>query len=321
MKLIIQIPCFNEEHTLPATLRDLPHAIPGVDQIELLVIDDGSSDATAAVARALGVHHIVRFPQQRGLARAFAAGLQTSLRLGADIIVNTDADNQYQADCLPALVAPILLGKADLVIGDRGVMTVSGFSPLKRRLQRLGSWVVEQASGLSVPDATSGFRAISREAAMRLLVLSDYSYTLETLIQAGARRMAVTYVPVRTNPKTRPSRLMRSLPHYLAQSTATITRAYAMYSPFKVFVTIGALMLGAGVLVGLRYLLLYYGRVAGHTESLILAAVLIVVGFQVGLIGLVSDLIAFNRKILEEVLYRLRQSELQQQSAEREQAE
>jgi glycosyltransferase involved in cell wall biosynthesis len=309
MKLIIQIPCFNEEQTLPATLRDLPRALPGIDTIEILVVDDGSTDGTAAVARASGVHHIISFPGQRGLARAFAAGLQASLRAGADIIVNTDADNQYHAGDLPLLVEPIVRGQADVVIGDRGVMTVAGFSPLKRQLQRLGSWVVEQASGLTVPDATSGFRAFSREAALRLLILSDYSYTLETLIQAGARRMVVRYVPVRTNPAMRPSRLMRSLPHYLAQSTATITRAYAMYQPFKVFMTLGSLVFGAGVVIGLRYLILFYGRETGHVQSVVLSAVLILLGFQIGLIGLIADLIAFNRKILEEVLFRLRQEE------------
>ncbi len=309
MKLIIQIPCFNEEQTLPATLSELPRSLPGIDTIEVLVIDDGSRDRTAAVARALGVRHVVQFPRQRGLARAFAAGLAASVRAGADIIVNTDADNQYNAADLARLVEPILSGQADLVIGDRGVLTASAFSPLKRLLQGLGSWVVEQAAGLRVPDATSGFRALSRSAAMRLMVLSDYSYTLETLIQAGARQMAVVYVPVRTNAPTRPSRLMRSLPHYLAQSTATITRAYTMYRPLKVFVTIAALMIAAGVAIGLRYLILFHRGTGGHVQSLILMAALIIVGFQVGLIGLIADLIAFNRKILEEVLYRVRQLE------------
>jgi glycosyltransferase involved in cell wall biosynthesis len=321
MKLIVQIPCYNEESTLPATLRDLPRQLPGIDSIEFLIVDDGSTDGTLAVARALGVHHIVSFPRQRGLARAFSAGLQAALSLGADIIVNTDADNQYCGADLAVLVEPILQGRADLVIGDRGVMTVGEFSPLKRRLQRLGSWVVEHASGLAVPDATSGFRALSREAALRLMVLSDYSYTLETLIQAGARRMAVAYVPVRTNPKLRASRLMRSLPHYLSQSAATITRAYAMYSPLKVFVTIGGLMLALGAIVGLRYLLLFHGRVAGHTESVILSAVLIIIGLQVILIGFIADLIAFNRKILEEVLYRLRRAEQPQAEQDHEPAE
>ena len=316
MKLIIQIPCFNEEQTLPATLAALPRALPGVDSIEVLVIDDGSHDGTAAVARAAGVKHVIGLPRNVGLARAFAAGLETSLRVGADIIVNTDADNQYYAGDMAALIAPILEGRAELVIGDRGVKNLAEFSPLKRWLQGAGSWVVGQASGLVVPDATSGFRAISRRAALRLLVLSDYSHTLETLIQAGARHMAVVFVPVRTNPATRPSRLMRSTPHYLAQSGATIVRAYAMYQPLKVFTVLGALITLPGVLIGLRYLIFFFGREPGHLQSVVLSAILIIVGFQVGLIGLIADLIAFNRKILEEMLYRVRLLESTQSETE-----
>ncbi len=313
MKLIIQIPCFNEEQTLGATLAELPRTLPGIDTIEYLVIDDGSTDDTALVARALGVHHVVRFPRQRGLARAFAAGLDASLRRGADVIVNTDADNQYPASAIPRLIAPILAGQADLVIGDRGVATVAGFSPLKRRLQRLGSWVVHRASGLPVPDATSGFRALSRETAQRLMVLSEYSYTLETLIHAGARRLAVAYVPIATNAAVRPSRLMRSLPDYLVHSAITIVRAYTNYRPLRAFVGVGALVVLAGLAVGLRFVYFYVrGDGAGHVQSVILAAVLLVIGFQVGLIGLVADLIGFNRKILEELLYRVRRLEQEQ---------
>ena len=310
MKLIIQIPCFNEEQSLGATLRELPRSLPGVDTIEFLVVDDGSTDDTALVARALGVDHVLRFPRQRGLARAFAAGLDAALKQGADLIVNTDADNQYPASAIPQLIAPILAGQADLVIGDRGVATVAGFSPLKRRLQQLGSWVVHRASGLPVPDATSGFRALSRETAQRLMVLSEYSYTLETLIHAGARRLAVEYVPIQTNPPVRPSRLMRSLSDYLAHSTITIVRAYTTYRPLRAFVSVGALIVFAGTAVGLRFLYFYIqGAGTGHIQSLILAAILLVVGFQVGLIGLVADLIGFNRKILEELLYRVRRLE------------
>lgn len=316
MKLIIQIPCYNEEQTLPITLAALPRELSGVDCIEVLVIDDGSRDGTAAVARAAGVQHLLSLPRNVGLAKAFAAGLEAALRAGADIIVNTDADNQYDARDIATLIEPILQGRAELVIGDRGVKTVADFSPLKRWLQALGSWVVGQASELNVPDAASGFRAISRQAAFRLLVLSDYSYTLETLIQAGARHMAVTFVPVRTTPPTRPSRLMRSLPHYLGQSTATIIRAYAMYRPFKVFGTLGGLLAAAGVLIGLRYLVFFFGREAGHLQSVVLAAILIIVGFQVAMIGLIADLISFNRKILEEVLYRLRALETTQDEME-----
>jgi|SRR5579859_2301004 len=310
MKLIIQIPCYNEAESLPTTLRALPLAIPGISSIETLIVDDCSEDNTVEVAQALGVAHIVRFPKHQGLARAFAAGLEASLRAGADVIVNTDADNQYCADDIPALIEPILSARAELAIGDRGVTKVAEFSPVKRWLQSLGSWVVSQASSLVVPDAASGFRALSRQAALRLLILSDYSYTLETLIQAGARHMAVVYVPVRTNPPMRTSRLVRSLPNYLGRSAATITRAYTMYRPFKVFTTLGALLTGVGVLIGLRYLVFFFGREPGHLQSVILSAILIIVGFQVGLMGLIADSIAFNRKILEEVLYRLRVLEL-----------
>jgi glycosyltransferase involved in cell wall biosynthesis len=311
MKLIIQIPCYNEEHSLPLTLHTLPKTISGVDEIEYLIIDDGSTDATVDVARALGVQHIVRFPQHRGLARAFAAGLEAAIRSGADVVVNTDADNQYDSEDIPRLIEPILAGRAELVIGDRGVRDLAHFSPLKRWLQRWGSLVLQTASGIAIPDATSGFRALSREAALRMLVLSEYSYTLETLIQAGARRMAVAYVPVRTHPKTRPSRLMRSTLHYLANSIVTIVRAYTMYQSLRVFVTIGALMVAGGLALGLRFLFFFVqGQGGGHIQSLILSAILLIVGFQVGLIGLIADLIGFNRKILEEALYRLRQVEL-----------
>ena len=231
VKLIIQIPCYNEADTLPATVAALPRKITGIDQIEVLVINDGSEDATAVVAREAGVHHILDLRQHVGLAAAFVAGLEACLARGADIIVNTDADNQYNADDIPRLVEPILAGRAELVIGDRGVATLEEFSPVKRFLQRLGSRVIAAASGVSTPDATSGFRAISRDAALRTLVLSEYSYTLETLIQAGARKTAIEYVSVRTNPQTRPSRLMRGIPDYLVNSAATIIRAYTMYRP------------------------------------------------------------------------------------------
>ncbi len=314
MKLIIQIPCYNEEQTLPQTLGDLPRTLPGVDQIEVLVIDDGSDDGTAQVARHLGVEHVVRLRRNRGLAHAFVVGLEHAVRLGADVIVNTDGDNQYRGEDVARLIAPILNGQADIVIGDRGVGTLAHFSPGKRLLQRLGSWVVQQAAGVRVPDATSGFRALSREAALRTLVLSNYSYTLETLIQAGARQMAVAYVLIRTNPQTRPSRLMRGLPHYLGQSAQTILRTYTLYRPLRVFFSLGLLMIGGGVLLGLRFLYFFFirGGATGNVQSLILAAVLLIVGFQTCLIGLIADLIGFNRKILEETLYRLRRLELDQ---------
>ncbi len=312
MKLVIQIPCHNEEATLPTTLRDLPRRVPGIDEIELLVIDDGSTDRTAEVAAALGVHHIHRFPRRVGLARAFMAGLDCALRAGADIIVNTDGDNQYDGGDILCLIPPILERRADIVVGDRGVATLRRFSPIKRLLQRLGSLVVQTVSGLAIPDATSGFRAMSRDAALRMTVLSDYSYTLETLIQAGARRLSVAYVPVRTQPELRESRLIRSIPHYLAQSTLTILRAYTMYQPMRVFVFLGGLMILAGLVPGVRFLFFYLaGNGTGHIQSLIFSAVLLIVGFQVLLIGLLADLVGFNRKMLEEVLYRLRKLEVE----------
>ncbi len=239
MKLVIQIPCYNESETLPATVQCLPRQITGIDTIETLIIDDGSTDGTAQAARTAGVNHIVRFPRHKGLAAAFKAGLDASLRVGADIIVNTDADNQYLSEDIECLLQPILSGNAEVVIGDRGVATLENFSPVKRRLQTLGSRVIGKASGMHIPDATSGFRAMTREAALRTMVLSDYSYTLETLIQAGAHKMAIAYVPIRTNPQSRPSRLMRGISDYLLNSGVTILRSYTMYRPLRVFTLIG----------------------------------------------------------------------------------
>ncbi|NLE43621.1 MAG: glycosyltransferase family 2 protein [Chloroflexi bacterium] len=311
MKLIIQIPCYNEESTLPQTLRDLPRRIRGIDEIAVLIIDDGSVDRTAAVAADLGVDHIVRLSVNKGLAAAYLAGLEASLAERADIIVNTDADNQYQGGDIPLLIEPILAGRADIVVGDRGVATLAQFSPLKRRLQQLGSWVVQMAAGVRIPDATSGFRALTRNAALRTIIMGQYSYTLESLIQAGARRMAVEYVPVRVNPKTRTSRLMRNVPHYIVNSTATILRAYTMYRPLRVFLALGLLLLLPGLVLGIRFLCFYFaGAGAGHVQSLILTAILLILGFQVCLIGLLADLIGFNRRILEEALYRIRRIEL-----------
>ncbi len=310
MKLIIQIPCYNEAKTLPETVADLPRSLPGIDCIEYLVVDDGSTDDTARVARELGVHHVVRFTGNRGLAQAFAAGLDACLVRQADIIVNTDADNQYVGADIARLVEPILAGRADMVVGDRQVASVPSFSPLKRSLQRLGSWVISRAAGAAIPDAASGFRALTREAALRTLVLSNYSYTLETLIQAGAQHMKVEYVPIRTNAPTRPSRLMHHLPDYLSNSATTIVRAYAFYRPLRVFVMAGALAIFAGLLLGLRFLYFYViGQGDGHIQSLILTAVLLIIGFQTLLIGLVADLVGANRKITEELLHRVRRLE------------
>ncbi len=311
MKLVIQIPCYNEEGTLPQTLRDFPRQIAGVDEIEVLIVDDGSTDRTAAVAQEMGVAHIVRLGRNRGLATAFVKGLEASVAAGADIIVNTDADNQYRGADIARLVQPILEGRADIVVGDRGVTSLPAFSPLKRRLQGLGSRVVQAASGVATPDATSGFRALTREAALRTVILSEYSYTLESLIQAGAHRMAVVYVPVRVNPQTRKSRLMRNMPHYIVNSTATILRAYTMYRPLRVFFFLGGLMIAGGLALGTRFLYYYFnGMGEGKIQSLILTAILLIVGFQTCMIGLVADLINFNRKILEETLYRVRRLEV-----------
>ena len=310
-KLIIQIPCLNEATTLEETLADLPRQLPGVDEIELLIVDDGSTDGTAEVARELGADHVVQHARNMGLAAAFSTGLEACIRLGADIIVNTDADNQYRGEDIAKLVEPIVAGRADLVVGDRGVGTLSHFSPIKRLLQRLGSWVVARASGVETPDATSGFRALTREAAMRTLVLSEYSYTLETLIQAGSSRMAIEFVPIRVNANTRPSRLMTSIPQYIRSSGVTIVRTYAMYRPLRVFTLLGLALIFLGAIPGARFLVFFFfGDPVGHIQSLILASILLIVGFQILLIGLVADLISFNRKILEETIYRARRAEL-----------
>jgi len=311
MKLIIQIPCHNEAQVITQTIKSLPLSLDGFDSIEYMVIDDGSNDGTAEIAKAAGAHHIVKLPGHMGLAAAFTNGLDACIKNGADVIVNTDADNQYHSEDICLLVEPILNGRAQIVVGDRGVATLDAFSPSKRLLQRMGSWVVAQFSGMDIPDATSGFRALSREAALRTMVLNDYSYTLETLIQAGAHKMTVEYVKIRTNPQTRPSRLIRSVPHYLANSTATIVRSYTMYRPLRVFTIMGSIFILGGLAITVRFLYFYIiGQGMGHLQSVILAAILLIVGFQVILIGLVADLIGFNRKILEELLYRVRNLEV-----------
>jgi glycosyltransferase involved in cell wall biosynthesis len=310
-KLIIQIPCYNEELTLPATVRGLPRTIPGVDAVEWLVVDDGSSDRTSAVARSLGVDHIVRHAANQGLARAFATGLDASLRLGADVIVNTDADNQYDARDIPTLIDPILRDDAEMVIGDRRTDQIPHFSATKKRLQKLGSWVVRQASQTTIPDATSGFRAYSRDGALKLNVVSDFTYTLETIIQAGRKNIALTHVPVRTNARLRESRLFRNLRTYIGRSIATVVRIYAMYWPMRIFLTVGGILFGAGFVIGCRFLYYYMtGTGAGHIQSLLLAVLLMVVGFQTGLTGLLADLVANNRRLVEETLWRVRRMEL-----------
>jgi glycosyltransferase involved in cell wall biosynthesis len=317
-KLIIQIPCLNEAQTLPATVADLPRSVPGVDVIETLVIDDGSRDGTADVARACGVDHVVRLTRNKGLAAAFTAGIDAALKLGADFIVNTDADNQYAGHEIPKLLAPLLRGEADIVVGDRNIAVVEHMSWQKRQLQRLGSWVVRQVSNTSVPDTTSGFRAYTREAALRMTIVSEFSYTLESIIQAGKKRMAIAHVAVATNPRTRDSRLFDSLFSYVKRSAATIVRIYAMYEPLKVFTYIGLLVFGGGVAGGVRFLYYYYfiDGGMGHIQSLILSAVLMILGFQVLLIGLLADVISANRKLLEDIVYRVRSLELPERGGE-----
>jgi glycosyltransferase involved in cell wall biosynthesis len=318
-KLIIQIPCLNEAQTLPATLADLPKSISGVDAIEVLVIDDGSRDGTADVARACGVDHLVRLRRNKGLAAAFQAGIDACLKAGADFIVNTDADNQYAGHDIPKLLAPLLRGEADICIGDRNIQGLNHMSWRKRQLQRLGSWVVRQVSNTTVPDTTSGFRAYTREAALRMTIVSEFSYTLESIIQAGKKRMAIAHVPISVNPRTRESRLFGSLFSYIKRSGATIVRIYVMYEPLKVFTYLGLSIAGVGFLLALRfgyYLLRYEGF--RHTNSLIVAAVLIIVGFVVLVIGLLADVTAANRKLLEDLLYRVRTLELPPREPERE---
>lgn len=312
-KLIIQIPCLNEAPTLPATLADLPRTLPGIDVVEWLVIDDGSRDGTADVARAHGVHHVVQFRRHKGLAAAFTAGIEACLKAGADFIVNTDADNQYAAQDIARLVAPLIAGEADIVIGDRNIRDLSHMSVPKKILQRLGSWVVRQVSNTKVPDTTSGFRAYTRDAALQMTIVSEFSYTLESIIQAGKKKMAVAHVEIGTNPHTRPSRLFSSLFSYIKQSAATIVRTYTMYEPLKVFSYIGGVIFAIGVAISVRYL--YFLAINDtwgdrHLQSLILSAVLMIVGFQVILIGLVADAISGTRKLLEDLLYRIRRLEL-----------
>ena len=310
-KLIIQIPCLNEAETLPATLRDLPRHIPGVDAIEVLIIDDGSTDGTVEAARANGVEHIISLRNRRGLAAAFTSGIDAALKMGADYIVNTDGDNQYAGDDIRTLVAPLVSGEADVVIGDRNLAALEHLTWTRKRLQHLGSWVVRQVSNTQVPDTTSGFRAYSREAALRMNIVSDFTYTLESIIQAGKKRMAIAHVPIRSNPKTRPSRLFGSVWTYVKRSASTIVRIYTMYEPFKVFTSIGLLTFLAGFAISLRFLYFYFNNDGqGHLQSLLLAAVLMIVGFQVLLIGLVADVISANRKLLEDLLYRVRSMEL-----------
>ncbi len=311
MKLIIQIPCYNEEATLPATLRDLPRRIDGIDAIEVLVINDGSKDRTVEVARAHGVAHIVDFSRNQGLAAAFRAGLEAALAHGADIIVNTDADNQYRGDCIERLVRPILANEAEMVIGDRGIWQHQEFGFVKKCLQALGSWVVSRFAGCRVADVTSGFRAYSREAALRINVLSRYTYTHETVIQCGQAGMRIVSVPIEVNPKTRESRLFRSMWAYIRRSATTILRIYTLYRPLRAFFFAGLIPFALAFLIGLRFLIYYLqGQGGGHIQSLILCGVLFNLSFMLFVLGIVADLIGANRKLLEEIIVSMRRDQL-----------
>lgn len=310
MKLIIQIPCLNEAGTLRAALATLPRTVAGFDSVEWLVIDDGSTDNTADLARELGVDHVVRHPVNRGLATAFMTGIDAALRHGADVIVNTDADNQYEASDIPLLVKPILERRADMVIGARPIAQTAHFSWIKKKLQRFGSWAVRMASSTDVADAPSGFRAMTRETAMRLNVFNAYTYTLETIIQAGLSNLAVVSVPIRTNPDLRPSRLVKSIPNYVKRSLVTILRVFVIYRPLTLFVRISAVLGALGIAIGLRYMVFYFHHHGGgHVQSLILAAVLVMLAAVSLMIGLVADLIATNRKLMEQIDFRLQRLE------------
>lgn len=307
MKLIIQIPCYNEAETLEIALNDLPKQIDGVDEIEYLIINDGSKDNTVQVAKDWGVHHIVNFRCNRGLAKGFMAGLDACLEAGADIIVNTDADNQYCGEDIEKLIAPILKGEADIVVGERPIDDIAHFSFIKKKLQHLGSWVVRKASKTDIPDAPSGFRAFSRDAAMRMNVVNDYTYTLETIVQAGRNKMAITSVPIRTNPELRESRLFHSMWSYVKRSVLTILRALMWYKPLYCFSAVAAIPSVIGLGVTIRFLVYYFtGRGGGHIQSLILACTLMIIGFITFVIGLLADVIAANRKILEDTQYQIR---------------
>ena len=310
MKLIIQIPCYNESKTLSIALEALPRKVDGFDIVKWLIIDDGSQDETVKIAKECGVDHVIRHTNNQGLAKAFMTGLDACLSLGADVIVNTDADNQYNADDIPALVQPILERRAEIVVGERPIETIEHFSPIKKLLQKLGSWVVRVASKTDIPDAPSGFRAMSRSAAQKLMVFNDYTYTLETIIQAGQKNMAIISVPIRVNGDLRPSRLVKSIPSYIKRSIVTIIRIFVIYRPFRFFGTIGAMLFTVGFLIGLRFLWYYLqGNGGGHIQSLILASVLLGMGFQTLLVAFVADLLAANRKLLEDIRFKTQRDE------------
>jgi len=314
MKLIIQIPCLNEEESLPKTLADLPKSIDGIDVIEILIIDDGSTDRTVEVAKQCGINHIISFTKQKGLARAFSAGLDAALKADADIIVNTDADGQYKGEDIPRLIKPILKEQADIVIGNRDIENVRQFSWIKKRLQRIGSTVVRHLADSTVADATTGFRAYNREAALNLNIISNYTYTLESIIQAENKNLAIANITISTNRVSRKSRLFKSIPEYLKRSVVTIIRIYSMFNPFRLFTTIGTGIAVIGILIGSRFVFYYLlGAGEGKIQSLILAAALLIIGFQIVVVGLLADLISANRRLIEDTLLRVKKMEIQNQ--------
>lgn len=318
MKLIIQIPCFNEETTLPEVVAGLPRQIDGVDAIEYMVVDDGSSDRTVEVARQLGIHHVLSMGSNRGLAVAFLQGVQRCVELGADIIVNTDGDNQYDGGCLPELIRPVLEGKLDIVVGSRPIEGIEHFSWAKKKLQRLGSRIVQQFSGTDIPDTTSGFRAYSAEAAMKLHVFNRYTYTLETIIQAGHMDLRIGHVPIQINPKTRESRLISSIPKYIGRSASIILRSYFTYKPLRTFLYASILPGVLGLALCFRYLFLFFGgKGGGHLQSLLLAAILLIMTFLLWMLGILADLISANRKLIQEQLYLSRKQHLNQPAEDR----
>ena len=311
MKLIVQIPCYNEGKTLALTVKDIPRQIDGVDEVEILIIDDGSTDRTVEIAKESGVDHIIKFNKNKGLAIAFTAGLDACIKLGADIIVNTDGDNQYKSEYIPKLIEPILEGKADIVVGDRQVTSIEHFSFIKKILQKIGSWVVRQFSGTNITDATSGFRAYSKDAALRLNIVSSYTYTLESIIQAGKKHMTIIDVPVKTNKQLRKSRLLKSIPAYIQKQIITIIRMYTMFQPLRVFFYTGVTLFSLGSLGVLRFLYFFFTvGGAGHIQSLVLSGVLITLAFILFMMGLIADTISFNRRLIEDTLYRTRKMEL-----------
>lgn len=307
MRLLVQIPCLNEEQTLPEVIRDIPRSIPGIDEVQVLVIDDGSTDRTVAVAYEAGADYVVSRPSTEGLAKAFSLGIATCLDLGADIIVNTDGDHQYRGEDIPRLIAPILEGRADIAIGNRQVTRVEHFSPLKRSLQVVGSRIVSRLAHVSLPDVTSGFRAYSRDGALRLNVFSRFSYTLETIFLAGSQRIPLAHVPIAVNKPLRPSRLFSSIRSYLKRATGTILRIYTLYEPLKTFFYVGGVLAGIGMLGVARFLYFYAsGQGGGHIQSLVLSGVFLTIAFQVWMLGILADLISINRRLSEEILYRVR---------------